>query len=465
MKKLILLVMVFTLAFAGNAFAATSGDYEYTDNGDGTATITGYSGAEINLVIPDTLNSLSVTHIGANAFENKSFNSVVIPGSVKNIGQWAFSSSDIQSISLNSGLTTIGDWAFYGNNLTTLELPSSLSSLGAGAFQFNTALTNVKVFSNTVTFGTQVFYENQQGGSPINITLQGNLGSTAETYATANGHSFVELASAPTSGFQYSDNSNGTATLTGYNGTAPTDLIIPDEIDDLTVTEIGSSAFENKGLKSATVPSAVTIIGTDAFANNTPVFKLKGESGSAAESFATTNGIPFESVVLSATPATNEVSVLGNVYAVVLDFTVPLEVTFVIDPNQENPEDRFISPVLNVQNVTNAPVKLSIASFEMSQQSIDKGFQSVAPTLFTDAAWSKLNKADSKKLAVGIKANNNWQAIDNASTLYANNFSNEEIGTITANGNADFVFEAKHGNAFDKAEVIKYSVSFVIELG
>ncbi|MMZ67202.1 hypothetical protein D1872_297570 [compost metagenome] len=76
-----------------------------------------------------------------------------------------------------------------------------------------------------------------------------------------------------------------------------------------------------------------------------------------------------------------------------------------------------------------------------------------------------MNKADSKKLAVGIKANNNWQAIDNASTLYANNFSNEEIGVITANGNADFIFEANHGNAFDKAEVIKYSVSFVIELG
>src|SRR5690606_33172619 len=99
MKRLIFLVLVFTLAFAGNAFAATSGDYEYTDNGDGTATITSYSGSDTNLVIPDTLNSLSVTHIGANAFENKSFNSVVIPSSVKNIGQWAFSSSDIQSVS------------------------------------------------------------------------------------------------------------------------------------------------------------------------------------------------------------------------------------------------------------------------------------------------------------------------------------------------------------------------------
>lgn len=464
MKRLIFLVLVFTLAFAGNAFAATSGDYEYTDNGDGTATITSYSGSDTNLVIPDTLNSLSVTHIGANAFENKSFNSVVIPSSVKNIGQWAFSSSDIQSVSFNSGLTTIGDWAFYGNNLTTLELPSSLTSLGAGVFQFNTALTNVKVFSNAVTFGSQVFYENQQGGSPINITLQGNIGSTTETYATTNGHSFVELASAPTSGFQYSDNSNGTATLTGYNGTAPTDLIIPDEIDDLTVTEIGSSAFENKGLKSATVPSAVTTIGTNAFANNTPVFKLKGESGSAAESYATTNGIPFESTVGTGTE-TSDVTVTGNIYAVVLRISVPAEVSFVIDPNQENPEDRFISPVLPVQNETNAPLKLSIATFEMSQQSLDKGFQSVSPTLYADTAWSKLNKSDSKKLAVGIKANQNWQAIDNASTLYANNFSNEEIGAIAANGNADFVFEAKHGNAFDKAEVIKYSVSFVIELG
>lgn len=361
-NKLLVLVMLFTLAFAGNAFAATSGDYEYMDNGDGTATITGYLGTATNLVIPSSVDGLTVTSIGASAFENKSLTSVVIPSSVKIIEQWAFASSDIQSVTFNTGLESIGDWAFYGNSITTLELPSSLMNLGFGAFQFNTSLTNVKVLSNTVTFGTQVFYENQQGGSPADITLQGYLGSTTETYATANGHNFSELA-----------------------------------------------------------------------------------------------GTPPE-------PVSKDVTVTGNVYATVLDFSVPLEVTFVIDPNQSNPQDRFISPVLTVQNLTNAPVKLSIASFEMKQESIDKGFQSVAPSLYSDDVWSKLNKADSKKLAVGIKANNNWQHLDNASSLYANGFSNQVIGTIAANATADFVFEAKHGNAFDKAETIKYTVSFVIEL-
>jgi len=360
-NKLLVLVMLFTLAFAGNAFAAES-DYSYIDNGDGTATITGYSGTDTNLVIPDTLNGLTVTAIGGHAFEQKSFTSVVIPSSVKRIDQWAFAGCDIQSVTFNTGLELIGDWAFFGNNITTLELPSSLIYLGSGAFQFNTSLTNVKVLSNTVTFGTQVFYDYQQGGSPADITLQGYLGSTTETYATANGHNFSELA-----------------------------------------------------------------------------------------------GTPPE-------PVSKDVTVTGNIYATVLDFSVPLEVTFVIDPNQSNPQDRFISPVLTVQNLTNAPVKLSIASFEMKQESIDKGFQSVAPSLYSDDVWSKLNKADSKKLAVGIKANNNWQQLDNANALYANQFSDEVIGTITANGSADFVFEAKHGNAFDKAETIKYTVSFVIEL-
>lgn len=412
MKKLIFLVMLFTFAFAGSAFAATYGDYEYTDNGDGTVTITNYLGTNVGIVIPDQIGSVNQIIISSQAFENK--------------------------------------------GLYTVEIPQSVISIGSNAFSGN-GLSEVKIYNPSVSIDPTAFANTQ--AVPSDLTIYGYSGSTAESLAMSKGYTFITLSDPVTPGFQYTDNTDGTATLTGYDGTIPQDLVIPDTINGLTVVEIAPSAFASKGLTSATIPSSVTTIGTDAFANNDPTFKIKGETGTAAEAYATANGIPFEPE-----PVSNDVTVTGNVYATVLDFSVPLEVTFVIDPNQDKPENRFISPVLSVQNLTNAPVKLSIESFEMKQESIDKGFQSVAPTLFTDAAWSMLSKADSKKLAVGIKANSNWQAIDNASTLYANRFSNQVIGTISANGNADFVFEAKHGNAFDKAEIIKYTVSFVIEL-
>ena len=49
---------------------------------------------------------------------------------------------------------------------------------------------------------------------------------------------------------------------------APTDVIIPNEINGHSVTSIGSNALKNKGLTSVVIPSSVTSIGTGAFDNN-----------------------------------------------------------------------------------------------------------------------------------------------------------------------------------------------------
>ncbi|MEN8128191.1 MAG: hypothetical protein ABFR90_10365 [Planctomycetota bacterium] len=44
------------------------GDYEYTDNGDTTCTITGYLGPGGDVTIPDTLDVFDVNTIGDSAF-------------------------------------------------------------------------------------------------------------------------------------------------------------------------------------------------------------------------------------------------------------------------------------------------------------------------------------------------------------------------------------------------------------
>src|SRR5271157_1662360 len=66
--------------------------YGYSTNADGVSlTITGYTGPPWAVTIPTNLNGLTVTNIGANAFQNKSsLTSVTIPGSVTNIGDYAF---------------------------------------------------------------------------------------------------------------------------------------------------------------------------------------------------------------------------------------------------------------------------------------------------------------------------------------------------------------------------------------
>lgn len=58
------------------------------------------------------------------------------------------------------------------------------------------------------------------------------------------------------------------STITAYDETCGTDLIIPSQINGVDVTEISASAFKGKGLTSVVIPDTVTTIGNSAFQNN-----------------------------------------------------------------------------------------------------------------------------------------------------------------------------------------------------
>jgi hypothetical protein len=93
--------------------------YTYTVS-ENTVTITGYSGNETRLVIPDNIDGLPVSTIGRESFKNSVLVEVVIPDSVKKI-----------------------DWfAFYGSRaLTSVTIPSSVSKIEYGVFDGCEALT------------------------------------------------------------------------------------------------------------------------------------------------------------------------------------------------------------------------------------------------------------------------------------------------------------------------------------
>ena len=71
---LILVALLIWTEMPTTGFSAApliEGDFEYTDNGDGTATITGYTGIDIEIDIPEKLNDLTVTRIGSGTFREK----------------------------------------------------------------------------------------------------------------------------------------------------------------------------------------------------------------------------------------------------------------------------------------------------------------------------------------------------------------------------------------------------------
>jgi len=64
--------------------------------------------------------------------------------------------------------------------------------------------------------------------------------------------------------FGYQNNEDGTITIAEYTGTEQ-DIIIPDEIDGFTVSQIGYQAFTYKEMNSLVIPSTVETIGSRAF--------------------------------------------------------------------------------------------------------------------------------------------------------------------------------------------------------
>jgi hypothetical protein len=114
-KKLLSLLLLLLVMLP----AVVQAQFNYTDNGDGTITITEYTGSGGDVSIPGMIEGMPVTGIGYGAFYGCiDLTSVAIPNSVTNI--WGVAFADCTS------LTNVT----IGNGVT-----SSLSGLGGSLLQ------------------------------------------------------------------------------------------------------------------------------------------------------------------------------------------------------------------------------------------------------------------------------------------------------------------------------------------
>ena len=118
-------------------------DFEYEID-DSEVTITGYTGAGGDVVVPDTIDGLPVTAIG-DAFCYSGLSSITLPDSVTDIGEWAFEGCrGLTSITLPDSVTTIGYGAFIGcTGLTDITLPNTITTIGTSAFESCIGLTSI----------------------------------------------------------------------------------------------------------------------------------------------------------------------------------------------------------------------------------------------------------------------------------------------------------------------------------
>ncbi len=155
--------------------------FTYTTN-NGAIIITGYTGTNIVVTIPGTINGLPVTGIGGSAFYVSDITSVTIPQSVTNIEEFAFEPcfdlTNITVVADNPDYSSVNGIVFDKNQTTliafpggiggTYTIPNSVNTIADGAFYGCIALENVIVPSSVGSIGVDAFVND---GALTNITI------------------------------------------------------------------------------------------------------------------------------------------------------------------------------------------------------------------------------------------------------------------------------------------------------
>ncbi|OUQ55598.1 hypothetical protein B5E58_12055 [Tyzzerella sp. An114] len=240
-----------------------------------TGTITDCDEEVTEAVIPEKIEEVSVTSIGAEAFRNcNSLISVDIPDSVTNIGYSVFEDCDsLASVTIGNGVTSIGSDAFAScTSLTSVTIPDSVTSIGNNAFSNCTSLTSVTIPNSVTSIGESAF---SGCDSLTGVTIPDSVTSIEDmafyrceslTSVTIPG----SVTSIGNSAFSFCDSLTSVTIKDGVTSTGTWAFSHCDNLTSVTisdsVTSIDGGAFYGCGnLTSVTIPDSVTSIGKDAF--------------------------------------------------------------------------------------------------------------------------------------------------------------------------------------------------------
>ena len=226
-----------------DAQAEQFGDLYYGVN-DSNVWIFGYTGLGGDVVIPSEIDSMPVTTIDRDAFENI---------------------TSITSVTFPTSLTTIAHYAFYGcTGLANVTLPVSVTDISYGVFANCSSLTNIAISADNPAYYSLNGILYDKTGSAL-IQFPGGIGGSltiAEGVTQIAGSAFL-------------------------GNTGLTNVVLSE-----TLTDIGSGAFsECNGLMSVLIPSGVSNIVPGAFGNCANLMAIEVAESNPA--YSSTNGILF----------------------------------------------------------------------------------------------------------------------------------------------------------------------------
>ena len=356
MKKIAVLLAILVFSVVLSTFTVSSAlEFEgFTyEVADGAVTITGYTGAEVNVVIPETIDSCPVTVIGETAFVgNTTLESITLPASVKQVKCLLDSCVNLKRIYIPN----IAFWfeTQFAGNLLTGGKELYVNGVLLEDFVIPENMTEVKFTDYThlksITVHSQVKSLDFSGCENIKTVHIQDLKAWCEIDFVTNPLTYAEKLY--------------------VNGVDINDqLTIPAE-----TTKIKDLAFWGfKGMQSVFIPATVTEIGPMAFVGSARLTQISVDAANAQ--FSAYEGVLFskDGTKLVHYPAgkTDET------------YTIPFSVTAIADGAIRKNE--YLKNVVIGDNVTDIGMVNLCESNSLESVTIGKGVKRIGNYVFNAA--------------------------------------------------------------------------------
>ena len=360
--------------------------FAYSENDDGTITITGGTIVTPKLEIPSELDGKKVSAIGNSAFLFQSFiTDLVIPEGVKSLDWYCFNTCEnLETVTLPDSLEFIDSWAFERcSKLKTINVPANVTRINGGAFAQNSSMTSITcdpANKNYVSVDGVLFTKDMkelvaypggiQGGYTVPATVN-HIGDAA--FYGALGLDSVTIL--------------GNLDFIGFEAFAEcsklTDVAIRDGVN-----YVGYWAFRGcDGIKTLTVPQSVTNIGNQAFGfayadQKMSGFSLRGYKDSAVNFYAIRHDIPF--ICIGEASEDNK------------PFDKDNAKESEVETNPDTPEDEKITtiiatPAFNMKDKSEAGVGLDLSKVKVKAREIydEEGIKRAEEALGTEISANK----------------------------------------------------------------------------
>ena len=360
--------------------------FAYSENDDGTVTITGGNIVTPKLEIPAELEGKKVSAIGMNAFTgNNVITDLVIPEGVTTLNWYSFNTCEnLETVTLPDSLEFIDSWAFERcSRLKTINVPANVTRINGGAFAQNSSMTSITcdpANKNYVSVNGVLFTKDMKelvaypggirGGYTVPATVN-HIGDAA--FYGALGLDSVTIL--------------GNLDFIGFEAFAEcsklTDVAIRDGVN-----YVGYWAFRGcDGIKSLTVPQSVTNIGNQAFGfayadHKLSGFSLRGYKDSAVNFYAIRHDIPF--ICIGEANEDNK------------PFDKDNAKESEVETNPDTPEDEKITtiiatPAFNMKDKSEAGVGLDLSKVKVKAREIydEEGIKRAEEALGTEISANK----------------------------------------------------------------------------